>query len=104
MEIYLIKNTNGDVLIKIVQLENVWTIAFMFFNTKDKRFRDCLIGAIEKCGGEVQGVMNESVTNGVNYCIINFTAPDKYFFLAAPEHLCSAAKSFLGVGLTIEKI
>lgn len=104
MELYLIKNQHGDTLVKIVQIENSWAAAFMFFDTTDNRFRDCLINAIETSGGEVQEIKNVSITNGINYCLIRFTSEDKYFYLDAPGDIREACSRFFGVQLKMEAI
>ncbi len=104
MEIYLINNQHGDVLVKIVQIENDWAASFMFFNTTDNRFRDCLINAIEACGGDVQEVKNVSVTNGINHCLIRFYKEGKYFCLEAPGRICEAASTFFGAKLELKAI
>lgn len=103
MEFYLIKNKCGNILVRIVHLENDWTISFFYSNNGDRRFRDCLIEAVERCGVLVQKVKNSSLTSGVNYCIIQFSGIGTDFCLDGPGEICEAAGRFFGVELILEE-
>lgn len=98
----MIKNTNSDILVRMVHLENDWTISFMYFDNGDRRFRDCIIDAVERSGVLVQKVKNRSYTSGVNYCIIQFSGTGTDFCLDGPEEVCEAAGRFLGTELKLE--
>lgn len=94
MEFYLIKNRYGDILIRMVHIENDWTISFLYSDNGDRRFRDCLIDAVERCGVLVQEVKNSSYTSGVNYCVIRFSGRGTDFCLDGPGEVCEAAGLF----------
>lgn len=99
MEFYLIKNKSDDILVRMVHLENDWTISFFYSDNGDRRFRDCLIDAVERCGVLVHEVKNCSRTSGVNYCIIRFSGVGTDFCLNGPEEVCNAASAFFGAEL-----
>lgn len=103
MEFYLIKNRDGDILIRMVHIENDWTISFFYSDNGDRRFRDCIIDAVERCGVLVQGVKNRSHTNGANYCVIRFSEQGTDFCLDGPGEVCESAGLFLGVELKLEE-
>jgi hypothetical protein len=103
MEFYLIKNRHGDILIRMVHIENDWTISFSYSDNGDRRFRDCLINAVERCGVLVQEVKNRSYTSGVNYCVIRFSGRGTDFCLDGPGEICEAAGLFFGAELKLEE-
>ena len=103
MEFYLIKNRHGDILIRMVHIENDWTISFMYSDNGDRRFRDCLIDAVERCGVLVQEVKNRSYTSGVNYCVIRFSGQGTDFCLDGPGEVCEVAGLFFGAELKLEE-
>lgn len=103
MEFYLIKNRNGNILIRMVHIENDWTISFPYYDNGDRRFRDCLIDAVERCGVLVQEVKNRSHTSGVNYCVIQFSGRGTDFCLDGPGEIREAAGLFLGAELKLEE-
>lgn len=103
MEFYLIKNTGGDIIVRMVHLENDWTISFFYSDNGDRRFRDCLIDAVERCGVLVQQVKNRSRTSGVNYCIIRFSGVGTDFCLDGPGEVCEVVSQFFNAELQLEE-
>lgn len=103
MEFYLIKNRNGNILVRMVHIENDWTISFPYYDNGDRRFRDCLIDAVERCGVLVQEVKNRSHTSGVNYCVIRFSGRGTDFCLDGPGEIREAAGLFWGAELKLEE-
>lgn len=103
MEFYLIKNRYDYILVRMVHIENDWTISFSYSDNEDRRFRDCLIDAVERCGVLVQEVKNRSLTSGVNYCVIRFSGRGTDFCLDGPGEVCEAAGLFWGAELKLEE-
>jgi len=100
MYFYIIRNKSNDPIIKMVNREREWLLAFLLF-APDYRLRDVIIGAIEQCGGAVYQVDNSSVTQGVNHCVIHFNDETDLFAAVndGPDKIREAAGSFLGVEL-----
>lgn len=84
----------------MANLEREWLLSFMLCSP-DYRLRDVIIGAIEKCGGNVYQVDNSSVTQGVNHCVIHFNDVTDLFAAVndGPDKIREAVGAFLGVEL-----